>query len=134
MKFLKLLDFRNTKYAFIILAMIANITWVIVFIDVIIARWMTQGGWASGMDVAMILGVFLGSAVIGFIVTLIAADGHGPTYGIYGGLAGLVTVVVLVFMSSAMLAALVGLTAVLGGFNGGMLGEGMRFSRNKKKQ
>jgi len=133
MKFLKLLDFRNTKYAFIGLAMIANITWVIVFIDVIIARWMTQGGWVSGLDVAMILGVFLGAAVIGFMVTLIANDGHGPTYGIYGGLAGLVTVVVLVFMSSAMLAALVGLTAVLGGFNGGMLGEGLRYSRHNKK-
>ena len=134
MKFLKLLDFRNTKYAFLGLAMIANITWVIVFIDVIIERWMTQGGgWASGMDVAMILGVFLGAAVIGFIVTLIANDGHGPTYGIYGGLAGLVTVVVLVFMSSAMLAALVGLTAVLGGFNGGMLGEGLRFSKKNKE-
>lgn len=85
------------------------------------------------MDVAMILGVFLGSAVIGFIITLITNDGHGPTYGIYGGLAGFITVVVLVFMSSAMLAALVGMTSVLGGFNGGMLGEALRFSRNKSK-
>ena len=56
----------------------------------------------------------------------------GCTYGIYGGLAGLVTIVILVF-SSPLLAGLVGLTSLLGGFNGGTLAEGFRFSRNNKK-
>ena len=131
MKILKLLDFRNTKYAYIGLAMLANVAWVILLLDIILGELARQAGIASGLDVAMILGVFLGGALIAFTIALIAKDGKGPTYGIYGGLAGLVMVVSLTY-SSGLLAALVGLTALLGGFNGGMLGEGYRYSRKKK--
>lgn len=131
-KYLKLLDFRKTRYAWLFLAMLANVAWVISFLRVLEKSYLTNSGWASGSDVAMLLGVFLGGVFIAFIITLLAKDGRGPTYGIYGGLAGLVTVVILVF-SSPLLAGLVGLTSLLGGFNGGTLAEGLRFSRQNKK-
>ncbi len=131
MKIRKLLSLRGTKYAYIGLAMLANVIWIIFLLDVVLGDLARQAGIVSGLDIAMILGAFLGCALIAFIITLVAKDGRGPTYGIYGGLAGLVAVVILAY-ASGLLTVLVGLTALLGGFNGGMLGEGFRYSRKKK--
>ena len=43
----------------------------------------------------LMLGIFLGSLSIGFVVTQIAKDRRGPTYGIYGGIAGMVVIVLM---------------------------------------
>jgi len=64
----------------------------------------------------------------------LAADGRGVTYGGYGGLAGLVLSALRIWSSSLLLAALVGLVCVLGGYNGGMLGKGVRRMRAKNKR
>jgi len=55
------------------------------------------------------------------------------TYGVYGGLAALL-VIVLMTWRSGLLAVLVGLMAVLGGYNGGFLAEMMRISRQRQQQ
>lgn len=127
----KLLDVRGTKYAYLGLAMIANLVWAVLLmsaIDWILANYATL---VSGIDVSMMLGMFLGALAIAFGMSQFANDGRGVTYGIYGGLAGMVVVVILTF-SSGLLAALVGLATLLGGFNGGTLGEGFRRARRKK--
>ena len=76
----------------------------------------------QGVDTTLMLGIFLGSLTIGFLITMLAKDRRGTTYGIYGGIAGLV-VIVLMTWKSGLLAALVGFMAIFGGINGGTLGE-----------
>lgn len=122
MKLSRMLDFRGTKYAFLILAMILNIAWALIFFSLVDSLLLRYGEVMQGLDTTLMLGIFLGSLTIGFLITMLAKDRRGTTYGIYGGIAGLV-VIVLMTWKSGLLAALVGFMAIFGGINGGTLGE-----------
>ena len=131
MKLSKILDPRGTKIAYLGLAMAGNVAWAILFfslVDSLVARY---GDLVTGLDTTLMLGIFLGSVTIGFLLSVIAKDKRGLTYGVYGGLAGMI-VIGLMTWKSGLLSALVGLMAVFGGFNGGSLGE--LFQRTRKRK
>ena len=131
MKLSKILDPRGTKIAYLGLAMAGNVAWALLFfslVDSLVARY---GDLVTGLDTTLMLGIFLGSLTVGFLVAMIAKDKRGLTYGVYGGLAGMI-VIGLMTWKSGLLSALVGLMAVFGGFNGGSLGE--MFLRTRKQK
>lgn len=131
MKLSKILDPRGTKIAYLGLAMAGNVAWAILFfslVDSLVARY---GDLVTGLDTTLMLGIFLGSVTIGFLLSVIAKDKRGLTYGVYGGLAGMI-VIGLMTWKSGLLSALVGLMAVFGGFNGGSLGEMYQRTRKRK--
>lgn len=131
MKLSKILDPRGTKIAYLGLAMAGNIAWSLLFfslVDSLVARY---GDLVTGLDTTLMLGIFLGSLSVGFLISIIAKDKRGLTYGVYGGLAGMI-VIGLMIWKSGLLSALVGLMAVFGGFNGGSLGE--MFQRTRKRK
>ena len=133
MKITKMLDPRGTKIAYLILAMVLNVAWALVFFSLMDSMLLRYGDALQGIDTSLMLGIFLGALSIGFVITIIAKDHRGPTYGIYGGIAGLV-VIVLMTWRSGLLSALVGFMAIFGGINGGTLGEMyQQIQRNKKK-
>ena len=117
-----MLDPRGPKIAYLVLAMLANIAWAIAFFSLVDSLMLRYGELMQGVDTTLMLGIFLGSLSIGFVVTQIAKDRRGPTYGIYGGIAGMV-VIVLMTWKSGLLSALVAFMAIFGGINGGTLGE-----------
>ena len=127
----KILDPRGTKIAYLGLAMAGNIAWALLFfslVDSLVARY---GDLMTGLDTTLMLGIFLGSLTVAFLVAIIAKDKRGLTYGVYGGLAGLI-VIGLMTWKSGLLSALIGLMAVFGGFNGGSLGEMYQRTRKRK--
>mgnify|MGYP001156631006 CR=1 FL=1 len=131
MKLSKILDPRGTKIAYLGLAMAGNVAWALLFfslVDSLVARY---GDLVTGLDTTLMLGIFLGSVTIGFLLSVIAKDKRGLTYGVYGGLAGMI-VIGLMTWKSGLLSALVGLMAVFGGFNGGSLGEMYQRTRKRK--
>ena len=131
MKLSKIVDPRGTKIAYLGLAMAGNVAWALLFfslVDSLVARY---GDLVTGLDTTLMLGIFLGSVTIGFLLSVIAKDKRGLTYGVYGGLAGMI-VIGLMTWKSGLLSALVGLMAVFGGFNGGSLGE--LFQRTRKRK
>ena len=129
-RLIKLLDPRGTKLAFLVLAAVLNVAWVLVFFDLIDSQIMRYGERFTGVDTTLMLGVFIGSLSIGFVLSRLAKDRRGITYGLYGGLAGLVAIAILL-RESGILLGLVGLVAVLGGYNGGMLGEVSQLPRRR---
>ncbi len=129
MKLSKVLDLRGTKIAYLMLAMAGNIAMALLFfslVDSLVARY---GDLVTGLDTTLMLGIFLGSLTVAFLVAVLAKDKRGLTYGVYGGLAGMI-VIGLMTWKSGLLSALVSLMAVFGGFNGGSLGE--MFLRTRK--
>ena len=131
MKLSRILDPRRTKIAYLGLAMAGNVAWALLFfslVDSLVARY---GDLVTGLDTTLMLGIFLGSVTIGFLLSVIAKDKRGLTYGVYGGLAGMI-VIGLMTWKSGLLSALVGLMAVFGGFNGGSLGEMYQRTRKRK--
>ena len=133
MKLSRMLDPRGTKYAYLILAMILNVAWTLLFFSLMDTMMLRYGELMQGVDTTLMLGIFLGALTIGFLITLVAKDRRGPTYGIYGGMAGLV-VIVLMTWKSGLLAALVGFMAIFGGINGGTLGEMYQQIQRKKNK
>lgn len=127
----KIFDPRGTKIAYLILAMAGNIAWAMVFLSLVQSLLTRYGDLITGVDITLMLGIFLGSLTVGFIVTSLAKDKHGLTYGVYGGLAGML-VIGLITWRSGLLSALVSLMAVFGGYNGGSLGEMTQRLRRKK--
>ena len=97
-------------------------------VDSLVARY---GDLVTGLDTTLMLGIFLGSVTIGFLLSIIAKDKRGLTSGVYGGLAGMI-VIGLMTWKSGLLSALIGLMAVFGGFNGGSLGEMYQRTRKRK--
>ena len=131
MKLSRILDPRGTKIAYLGLAMAGNVAWALLFfslVDSLVARY---GDLVTGLDTTLMLGIFLGSVTIGFLLSIIAKDKRSLTYGVYGGLAGMI-VIGLMTWKSGLLSALIGLMAVFGGFNGGSLGEMYQRTRKRK--
>jgi tryptophan-rich sensory protein len=128
-----MLDPRGTKYAYLVLAMVLNVAWALLFFSLMDSMMLRYGELMQGVDTTLMLGIFLGALTIGFLITLVAKDRRGPTYGIYGGIAGLV-VIVLMTWKSGLLAALVGFMAIFGGINGGTLGEMSQQIQRKKNK
>jgi hypothetical protein len=126
-------DPRGTKTAFLLLSMAAQVAWVLAFFSIVDSLVLRMGESLNGVDTTLMLGIFLGEAVIGYFISSLAKDRRGMTYGVYGGLAALL-VIVLMTWRSGLLAVLVGLMAVLGGYNGGFLAEMMRISRQRQQQ
>jgi len=133
MKLSRMLDPRGTKYAYLVLAMVLNVAWALLFFSLMDTMMLRYGELMQGVDTTLMLGIFLGALTIGFLITLVAKDRRGPTYGIYGGIAGLV-VIVLMTWKSGLLAALVGFMAIFGGINGGTLGEMSQQIQRKKNK
>ena len=128
-----MLDPRGTKIAYLILAMVLNVAWALVFFSMMDSMLLRYGEALQDIGTSLMLGIFLGALSIGFLITTLAKDHRGPTYGIYGGIAGLV-VIVLMTWQSGLLSALIGFMAIFGGINGGTLGEMFQqIQRNKKK-
>ncbi|HOT99683.1 MAG TPA: hypothetical protein PLE00_03290 [Anaerolineaceae bacterium] len=131
MKLSKILDLRGTKIVYLVLAMVGNVAMALLFFSLVDGLMARYGELVTGLDTTLMLGIFLGSLAVGFIVTMIAKDRRGLTYGVYGGLAGML-VIGLMTWKSGLLSALIGLMAVFGGFNGGSLGE--MFQRTRKQK
>lgn len=130
-RFLKLFDPRGTKIAFLLLAMLLNIAWVLIFFDIVDGLLLRYGERFGSVDTTLMLGVFIGSLSSAFLISRLAKDHRGITYGLYGGLAGLIAVAMLL-RDNGLLLSLVGLVAPLGGYNGGMLGEASQLPRHRK--
>lgn len=133
MKLSRMLDPRGTKYAYLGLAMASNVAWALIFFSLVDSLMLRYGDQMRGVDTTLMLGIFLGSLTIGFLITQLAKDRRGPTYGIYGGIAGLV-VIVLMTWKTGLLSALVGFMAIFGGINGGTLGEMYRHVRQNPRK
>jgi threonine/homoserine efflux transporter RhtA len=71
------------------------------------------------LQVGMLVASFMGPFWIGWILAKIAADLHGPSYGLIGSFGGLVPIA-LVLIPSGIFGFLIAFTTILGGLNGGL--------------
>ena len=124
----KIFDLRGLNAKVLILSFMLNLGLTLLLFTIVAGLVRQSGGWAEGVDIILMLGMFFICGLVGFGVTLLARDGRGASYGVLGAIGGFILVTVLMFQSG-LLAVLVALTALLGGYNGGMLGESMRAGR-----
>jgi hypothetical protein len=125
-------DIRGTKVVYLLMAFIANLAFALAFFSFVDWLLLNYGEAVTGVDTTLMLGLFMGALLIAFLISYLAKDGRGLTYGLYGSLGALVLALIQIWNSSILLAVLVGLMSVMGGYNGGLLAE--NFRRNQQRR
>ena len=75
-----------------------------------------------GGQVWMMIGIFIGAFLIGWLISKMAADNRGPTYGLIGSL-GSVLLLIFVLLPAGELGLLAAGAALAGGLNGGLFSQ-----------
>jgi len=130
-RIIKLFDLRGLNTWLFLLSVGINLL-LTFFLFMGLTNWMSQrGGWMESADVLLILGEFLIGYLAGFGITLLAKDDRGPSYGVLGAIGSFVLVILFMY-EAGILALIVAVSALLGGYNGGMLGERIRIGRQRE--
>jgi hypothetical protein len=88
----------------------------------------------SGSEIfalGLMLASFIGPFLVAWLITTMAGDGRGPTYGFYGGIGAAVPLVIIV-MAAGIIGILMICVALLGGLNGGLVAEAIRHRGEKR--
>jgi hypothetical protein len=83
------------------------------------------------LPLGLMLASFIGPFLVALLITNMAGDGRGPTYGFYGAFGAAVPMVVIV-MAAGIIGILMMAVALLGGINGGMVAETIRHRGEKR--
>jgi hypothetical protein len=116
----RLLNLKGINLWYLASAVALNLFWTISMALIISMLFLKQyQGGASTVQLLLMVATFLGPFLIGWIVGAMAADGRGPTYGVYGSL-GSIVVLVIVALPTGLLGIMLIVAAFSGGFNGGL--------------
>ena len=115
-----LFDVRGANGWIIALAVAANLLWS--FFTLIIAFYIldVSGGTIETVQVGLLLSEFIGPLIIGWFCGWLAFDDRGATYGVVGAI-GSVLIILLTLLASGVIAILLSIAALAGGFNGGAI-------------
>ena len=83
------------------------------------------------LSLGLMVASFIGPFLVALLITNMAGDGRGPTYGFYGAFGAAVPMVVIV-MAAGIIGILMMAVALLGGINGGLVAEGIRHRGEKR--
>lgn len=126
---MSIFDLRGLKIWRIIVALVLNLIVMSLFFVGLNALLIRQGGWADGMDISLMLWVFLVSGLLGFAIAFFTRAERGISYAAWGSIGSFAVVTVLMF-EAGLLALLVALMALMGGYNGGLIGQRLRQKRD----
>jgi hypothetical protein len=113
-------DMRGANGWIIALGVAANLLWS--FFTLIIAFYIldVSGETIETVQVGLLLSEFIGPLSIGWFCGWLAFDDRGATYGVVGAL-GSVLIILLTLLASGVIAILLSIAALAGGFNGGAI-------------
>jgi hypothetical protein len=133
-KIISWLNPRGTKTWLFILGIVLGAAWAFAFLALVDYLMQLYAEQMTGVDTTLMLGIFIGMVTIAFILTIIAKDKRGMTYGLYSGLACMVVCGLILFRDSLTLVPVVGFMGPLGAFNGAGLGEMFNLGREARKK
>ena len=115
-----ILDVRGVNGWIIALGVAANLLWT--FFTLIIGFYIldVSGGNIETVQVGLLISEFIGSFIIGWFCGWLAFDDRGATYGVVGAL-GSVLMILFTLLASGVIAILLSIAALAGGFNGGAI-------------
>ena len=115
-----LFDVRGANGWIIALGIAANLLWS--FFTLIIAFYILEvsGGTIETIQIGLLLSEFIGPLIIGWFCGWLAFDDRGATYGVVGAL-GSVLIILLMLLASGVIAILLSIATLAGGFNGGAI-------------
>jgi|WetSurMetagenome_2_1015567.scaffolds.fasta_scaffold679527_1 hypothetical protein len=120
MSFKRLFNIKGLNLWYLASAVALNLFWTLFMALIISMLFLKQfQGGTTTIQLILMVATFLGPFLIGWIVGALAADGRGPTYGVYGSL-GSIVVLVIVALPTGLLGIMLIVAAFSGGLNGGL--------------
>jgi|WetSurMetagenome_2_1015567.scaffolds.fasta_scaffold125937_3 hypothetical protein len=128
---MNLKNLLNTKgLSFWLLASAIGLNLIYLVVLLLVLSLGPGGAEAAGSDdlmqVLVLLACLIGPFVIGWVISGMAGDGRGPTYGIYGSFGSAVPLFLLLLYTRSIVILLMVVVVLAGGLNGGTFGEYMR--------
>ena len=128
MDFKRLMNTKSLSFWLLASAIGLNLIYQVVLL-IVINLGIETSNQAAGVDllqVFVLLASLIGPFVIAWIITGMAGDGHGPTYGVYGSFGAAVPLLFALLTTRSILVLLMIVIVLAGGLNGGIFGEYMR--------
>lgn len=120
MSFQRLLNLKGLNYWYLASAIALNLFWTLLIALVISLLLLKQFSADSSIfQLGLMAVTFVGPFLVGWIVGAMAADGRGPTYGVYGSF-GSILILVIVALPTGVLGLMLIIAAFSGGVNGGL--------------
>ena len=113
-----LLSTRGLNYWLLASGIGLSLVWAF-FVLLVSYRILTTSAQTATVQIALMLGIFVGNFLIGWLLGKWAADNRGPTYGLYSSL-GSVFLALFIILPAGLLGWLVAIMALAGGLNGGL--------------
>ena len=128
MNFKDVFNLRGLNYWLLASGVGLNIIWTF-FIFLFALQFLESGGGNPAIvQLGMMIAVFLGAFLTGWLIGKWAADLRGPSYGVIGSL-GSAGIILFVLAPTGIVGLLTALVALAGGFNGGLFALPRRRSR-----
>jgi hypothetical protein len=128
MNFKRLLDTKGLSFWLLASAIGLNLIYMVILLIIVnlsIGGSPQEGG-SDMVQVIALLACLIGPFLVAWIITGMAGDGRGPTYGVYGSFGAAVPLVLLFIYSRAIFLLLMVGVVLAGGLNGGIFAEAMR--------
>jgi hypothetical protein len=120
MSFKRLLTIKGLNLWYLASAIGLNLFWTLLMALVLSTLFLKkEGGSTAAFQLIIMACSFLGPFVIAWVVGKLAADGRGPTYGVYGSF-GSISILVIVALPTGVLGLMLIVAAFAGGLNGGL--------------
>jgi len=115
-----LFNLKGINYWYLASAIVLNLFWTL-GAGLVLTMLIQEQVLSDSGNVQLILLVvsFIGPFLIGWLIGRMAADGRGPTYGLFGSF-GSVGVLLSVALPSGIVGLMLIVVAIAGGLNGGM--------------
>lgn len=115
-----LFNLKGINLWYLASAIALNLFWTLGAGLVISAQFAEQSQSDPGnFQLILLIVSFIGPFLIGFLIGRMAADGRGPTYGLFGSF-GSVGVLLAAALPSGVVGLMMIVAAIAGGLNGGM--------------
>jgi hypothetical protein len=120
MSFNRLFNIKGLNTWYLASAIGLNLLWTLLMSLVLSTIFLKQANASiAAFQLSIMIGSFLGPFLVGWVVGKLAADGRGPTYGVYGSL-GSIVILAIVALPTGLLGLMLMIAAFSGGLNGGL--------------
>ena len=125
MNWKQLLDLHGINFWLLASGIGMNMIWT--FISLLIAFYsLPRVEDATGtIQLGLMVSLFLGTFLIGWLIGKLADDGRGPTYGLISSLGSLMLILIAV-LPAGIFGLLVAIVVLAGGLNGGLFSQRRR--------
>ena len=115
-----LIDLRGLNYWLLASGLGLNLIWTFLVLLLTLRLLIYSPGATTGIQLGLMIAIFAGAFLVGWLIGKWAGDNRGPTYGLLSSLSS-AALILFIILPTGILGLLVAFMALAGGLNGGLI-------------